>query len=179
MGERGQTIMIALTAFFFLGMFATFPAGCFSDSNQHPQSKKKSVHPASPNRFGSSVIFPVQGNVYPLGYGFWFFTWILRMLLIIMLHRWFSSLAQFWDLFIFYFYFLFFYFLYACVRLSFRGFNLLTWLNVRIFVIFWIIEYLTPLSQFCLICWTSLIFKLSYKFSLKVILNWFPVWFSL
>ncbi|KAG7941820.1 hypothetical protein I3843_16G066000 [Carya illinoinensis] len=70
MGERGPTTMIALTAFFFLRMLATFPAGSFSDSNQHPQSKTKSVHPASPNRFGSSVIFPVQGNVYPLGYYF-------------------------------------------------------------------------------------------------------------
>jgi hypothetical protein len=67
MGEKRQR-MIALNTFFFLGLLATFPAGCFSDVIQPSLMNKKSTHPTGSNRFGSSVVFPVQGNVYPLGY---------------------------------------------------------------------------------------------------------------
>ncbi|XP_062159391.1 aspartic proteinase Asp1-like isoform X1 [Alnus glutinosa] len=69
MGEKRQR-MIALNTFFFLGLLATFPAGCFSDVIQPSLMNKKSTHPTGSNRFGSSVVFPVQGNVYPLGYYF-------------------------------------------------------------------------------------------------------------
>lgn len=49
-----------------LVMFATFQ-GCFSEASQ-PQSKKKSTQSTAAHRFGSTAVFPVTGNVYPLGY---------------------------------------------------------------------------------------------------------------
>lgn len=67
MGEKSQR-MIALAAFFFLGLLAIFPPGCLSDANQPSLMNKKSTHPMGSSRFGSSVVFPVQGNVYPIGY---------------------------------------------------------------------------------------------------------------
>ncbi|KAG2666814.1 hypothetical protein I3760_15G082700 [Carya illinoinensis] len=66
MGDKRQRIM-ALTAFLFLGLLATFPARCFSAANQPLQIKKESPQTKVPNRLGSSVVFPVQGNVYPVG----------------------------------------------------------------------------------------------------------------
>ncbi|XP_028757532.1 aspartic proteinase Asp1 [Neltuma alba] len=57
---------IAMTLFFFLGFSAIFPL-CFSDVVQ-PSLAKKSPPLTSNNRIGSSVVFRVQGNVYPLGY---------------------------------------------------------------------------------------------------------------
>ena len=60
---------IGLVTLLFLCFSANFPS-CFSAANQphKVQNKKKSV--AQPNGFGSSAVFPVQGNVYPLGYVF-------------------------------------------------------------------------------------------------------------
>ncbi|KAF7816840.1 Aspartic proteinase Asp1 [Senna tora] len=57
---------IALTVLFFLAFSSLFPLS-FSAANQ-PRNSKKSTHPTSANRFASSIVFPVQGNVYPLGY---------------------------------------------------------------------------------------------------------------
>ncbi|KAK6277306.1 hypothetical protein POUND7_017629 [Theobroma cacao] len=51
---------------FFLLLPATFP-GYFSADSQQP-NKKKSTHPNAANGFGSSILFPLTGNVYPLGY---------------------------------------------------------------------------------------------------------------
>jgi hypothetical protein len=67
MGKKSQR-MIALAAFFFLGLLAIFPPGCLSDANQPFLMNKMSTHPMGSSRFGSSVVFPVQGNVYPIGY---------------------------------------------------------------------------------------------------------------
>ncbi|KAI4337837.1 hypothetical protein L6164_016206 [Bauhinia variegata] len=58
MGVKSKGITLVL---FFLGLSATFPL-CFSDANQRPNTFS-----ASGSRFGSAV-FPVQGNVYPLGH---------------------------------------------------------------------------------------------------------------
>lgn len=63
MADKRQRL-IALVAFFSLGLLATFPAGCFSAANQASLTKKK---PAS-THFGSSSVFRVYGNVYPSGY---------------------------------------------------------------------------------------------------------------
>ncbi|KAK4276717.1 hypothetical protein QN277_014835 [Acacia crassicarpa] len=57
---------IAMTLLFFLGFSAIFPL-CFSDVNL-PSLTHKLLPLISKNRIGSSVVFPVQGNVYPLGY---------------------------------------------------------------------------------------------------------------
>ncbi|KAI9113301.1 hypothetical protein K1719_015826 [Acacia pycnantha] len=57
---------IAMTLLFFLGFSAIFPL-CFSDVNL-PSLTKKLLPLVSKNRIGSSVVLPVQGNVYPLGY---------------------------------------------------------------------------------------------------------------
>lgn len=66
MGMKKQRI-IALTSLFFLGLFATF-RGCFSAANQPQLTQKKKGHLTANNRFGSSAVLAVQGNVYPLGY---------------------------------------------------------------------------------------------------------------
>ncbi|KAK9993662.1 hypothetical protein SO802_023365 [Lithocarpus litseifolius] len=55
--------MKASMGFIFLVLFATFPAS-FSQDSQFAHVLTKSTN----NRFGSSATFPVQGNVYPLGY---------------------------------------------------------------------------------------------------------------
>ncbi|KAL6208302.1 hypothetical protein ACLB2K_019253 [Fragaria x ananassa] len=57
----GRQWRLTFTAFLVLGLSATF---CFSETNQ-PQTNKKSTRLHS---FGSSAVFPLQGNVYPLGY---------------------------------------------------------------------------------------------------------------
>ncbi|GAY52146.1 hypothetical protein CUMW_139640 [Citrus unshiu] len=43
------------------------PRGCFSEASQ-PTSKKKSTQSTAAHRFGSTAVFPITGNVYPLGY---------------------------------------------------------------------------------------------------------------
>ncbi|CAL2235105.1 unnamed protein product [Prunus armeniaca] len=63
MGGGKRNRVFALTALLLLGLSVTFPC-CFSAANQ-PQTKKKS---AQANKFGSSAVFPLHGNVYPLGY---------------------------------------------------------------------------------------------------------------
>ncbi|XP_060673204.1 aspartic proteinase Asp1-like [Ziziphus jujuba] len=55
-----KRIRIGFIAFLFLWFSATFPR-CFSAVNQFQTVKK-------PSNFESSTVFPVQGNVYPLGY---------------------------------------------------------------------------------------------------------------
>ncbi|KAH9757066.1 hypothetical protein WN944_008202 [Citrus x changshan-huyou] len=62
MEEKGKRVMGLLV----LLMFATFQ-GCFSEANQ-PPSKKKSTQSTAAHRFGSTAVFPITGNVYPLGY---------------------------------------------------------------------------------------------------------------
>ncbi|KAK4274000.1 hypothetical protein QN277_017295 [Acacia crassicarpa] len=57
---------IAFTVLFFLGLCPIFPL-CSSAANQ-PRNSIKPTHPTSANRLGSSAVFQVQGNVYPLGY---------------------------------------------------------------------------------------------------------------
>lgn len=78
MGDKRLRV-IELTALLFLAMFATLPAGCFSAANHPPLNKKRSA-----TRVGSSVVFPVQGNLYPLGYEFLILRLILGNLLMIM-----------------------------------------------------------------------------------------------
>lgn len=65
MGGDKRNRVFALTALLILGLSVTFPC-CFSAANQ-PQTMKKS---ARANKFGSSAVFPLHGNVYPLGYDF-------------------------------------------------------------------------------------------------------------
>ncbi|KAK9270453.1 hypothetical protein L1049_026033 [Liquidambar formosana] len=55
----------AVVALFLMVFSATFQ-GCFSAANQ-PQNKKKPTQPTASRGLGSSVIFPVHGNVYPDG----------------------------------------------------------------------------------------------------------------
>ncbi|XP_054788468.1 aspartic proteinase Asp1-like isoform X2 [Prosopis cineraria] len=57
---------IACTVLFLLGQSPIFPL-CFSAANQ-PHNSRKLTHPTSDNRLGSSAVFQVQGNVYPLGH---------------------------------------------------------------------------------------------------------------
>lgn len=49
--------------FFFLCFSAKFQRS-FSAANQPPPKKK----PAQTKKIGSSAVFPIYGNVYPLGY---------------------------------------------------------------------------------------------------------------
>ena len=65
--SRKRIGFIVLVFFFYLS--ADF-LPCFSAAKQQPPAKKKS---ARPNRIGTSSIFPIQGNVYPLGYVFGYF----------------------------------------------------------------------------------------------------------
>ncbi|XWS25112.1 hypothetical protein CRYUN_Cryun27aG0042800 [Craigia yunnanensis] len=64
--KRKATVPWMMMVMFFLVFSANFP-GCFSAASQQ-SNKKKSTHPKAGNGFGSSVLFPVTGNVYPLGY---------------------------------------------------------------------------------------------------------------
>ncbi|XP_070669507.1 aspartic proteinase Asp1-like isoform X2 [Malus domestica] len=70
--ERGQILMgaekktnrlLPLTVFFLLVLSATIPC-VFSAANQSPTYRKS----AQLQKFGSSAVFPLHGNVYPLGY---------------------------------------------------------------------------------------------------------------
>ncbi|XP_022773282.1 aspartic proteinase Asp1-like isoform X2 [Durio zibethinus] len=56
-------IMMMMFILLFSGNFS----GCSQAASQRP-NKKKSTHPKAASGFGSSVLFPVTGNVYPLGY---------------------------------------------------------------------------------------------------------------
>ncbi|KAH7567908.1 hypothetical protein ACOSP7_009837 [Xanthoceras sorbifolium] len=62
MEEKSKRLMLV----FFLVMSATFRF-CFSAQSQ-PPPKKRSTQSTADNRFGSSAVFPVTGNSYPLGY---------------------------------------------------------------------------------------------------------------
>ncbi|KAJ9166681.1 hypothetical protein P3X46_021391 [Hevea brasiliensis] len=63
--RRRVLLSSSVMAFFFIVLVANFQ-GSFSAASQTPKpSKKKSTQPTS---FGSSLLLPVAGNVYPLGY---------------------------------------------------------------------------------------------------------------
>lgn len=51
----------------FVLLYAAFQ-GAVAESSGQPPSMKKSAQFMAPNRLGSSVVFPLSGNVYPLGY---------------------------------------------------------------------------------------------------------------
>lgn len=74
--ERGQILMgaekktnrlLPLTAFFLLVLSTTIPC-VFSAANQPPTNRKS----AQLQKSGSSAVFPLHGNVYPLGYDLFF-----------------------------------------------------------------------------------------------------------
>jgi hypothetical protein len=58
--RRRRRLSSSLLTIFFIALAATFQ-GSFSDASQPPTKKKSTV-------FGSSLVLPVTGNVYPLGY---------------------------------------------------------------------------------------------------------------
>lgn len=60
--KRMMVVMLLL-----LLMSATTFQECFSDSSQ-PPSKRRSTQSTAARRFGSTAVFPLTGNVYPLGY---------------------------------------------------------------------------------------------------------------
>ncbi|KAJ4700708.1 aspartic proteinase Asp1-like [Melia azedarach] len=62
MEEKGKSITFLL----FLVMFSTFQ-GCISAASQL-SSIIKTTRSKTSNRIGSTTVFPVTGNVYPLGY---------------------------------------------------------------------------------------------------------------
>ncbi|OMO78502.1 Peptidase A1 [Corchorus olitorius] len=64
--KKKATVPWMLMTVFFLALSATFP-GCFSAASQQP-NKEKSTHSKAANGFASSVLFPLTGSVYPLGY---------------------------------------------------------------------------------------------------------------
>lgn len=64
--DESKRSRIALTALFVLGLSATFFSCCFSETSQL-QINKKSTQLA---HLASSAVFPLRGNVYPLGYDF-------------------------------------------------------------------------------------------------------------
>ncbi|XWS21649.1 hypothetical protein CRYUN_Cryun30bG0072500 [Craigia yunnanensis] len=64
--NRKAIVSWMMMVMFFLALSANFP-GCFSAASQQ-SNKRKSTHPKAAKGFGSSLLFPVTGNVYPLGY---------------------------------------------------------------------------------------------------------------
>uniref|UniRef100_A0A5B6ZDA5 Aspartic proteinase Asp1 n=1 Tax=Davidia involucrata TaxID=16924 RepID=A0A5B6ZDA5_DAVIN len=66
-GKLASSSMMMLLLLFLVILSTTFQA-CFSAANQPQKSKQQLKLMATTNRFGSSVVFPVTGNVYPRGY---------------------------------------------------------------------------------------------------------------
>uniref|UniRef100_A0A5B6ZGC5 Aspartic proteinase Asp1 n=1 Tax=Davidia involucrata TaxID=16924 RepID=A0A5B6ZGC5_DAVIN len=64
--SSSSSMMMKLKLLFLMVLSSTF-RGCFSATNQ-PQNKEQQSKSTATNRFGSSVVFPVTGNVYPKGY---------------------------------------------------------------------------------------------------------------
>ncbi|GAV71949.1 Asp domain-containing protein [Cephalotus follicularis] len=63
MDSKGsKTMKLSMFPLLLLLLFSTFQ-GCFSQASYHPTNKK-----STSNGFGSSVVFPLTGDVYPLGY---------------------------------------------------------------------------------------------------------------
>ncbi|KAJ0025907.1 hypothetical protein Pint_08144 [Pistacia integerrima] len=65
MERKSKRMMLVLLLLLF--MFATTFQECFSDSSQ-PPIKRRSTQSTAARRFGSTAVFPLTGNVYPLGY---------------------------------------------------------------------------------------------------------------
>ncbi|KAF8411756.1 hypothetical protein HHK36_004314 [Tetracentron sinense] len=68
--EMDKKRKVVLLVMFFWVLAATF-RGCSSASNQQHSRRKHTLSVAASsaaNRFGSSALFPIQGNVYPDGY---------------------------------------------------------------------------------------------------------------
>ncbi|TYI92808.1 hypothetical protein E1A91_D02G096200v1 [Gossypium mustelinum] len=66
MDVKKSKATVALMMMFMMLFLVNFP-GCFSAASQQPNNKK-STHLKPHNGFHSSFLFPVTGNVYPLGY---------------------------------------------------------------------------------------------------------------
>ncbi|TYI39311.1 hypothetical protein ES332_A02G089500v1 [Gossypium tomentosum] len=66
MDVKKSKATVALMMMFMMLFLVNFP-GCFSAASQQPINKK-STHLKPHNGFHSSFLFPVTGNVYPLGY---------------------------------------------------------------------------------------------------------------
>ncbi|XP_039071435.1 aspartic proteinase Asp1-like [Hibiscus syriacus] len=64
--KRKATVPWRMMVMFFLVLSANFPS-CSSAASQQPDNRK-TTHTRGPNGFRSSFLFPVTGNVYPLGY---------------------------------------------------------------------------------------------------------------
>ncbi|XP_044468637.1 aspartic proteinase Asp1-like isoform X2 [Mangifera indica] len=65
MERKSKRTMVVLLL--LLIMFSATFQECFSDSIQ-PPSKRRSTQSTPGRRFGSTTVFPLTGNVYPLGY---------------------------------------------------------------------------------------------------------------
>ncbi|XP_038695846.1 aspartic proteinase Asp1-like isoform X2 [Tripterygium wilfordii] len=63
MEARRRSECFPMMVLFFVGLCGTFQ-GCFVEA----ENNGKSAPPAAANRFRSSVVFPIEGNVYPIGY---------------------------------------------------------------------------------------------------------------
>ncbi|XP_038726301.1 aspartic proteinase Asp1-like isoform X2 [Tripterygium wilfordii] len=61
--RSGRLPLMPMMLLFFIILCGKFQ-GCFSEV----WNKRKSAPPAATKRFGSSVVLPITGNVYPLGY---------------------------------------------------------------------------------------------------------------
>ncbi|KAF5725317.1 putative Eukaryotic aspartyl protease family protein [Tripterygium wilfordii] len=62
MEARRRSECFPMMVLFFVGLCGTFQ-GCFVEA----ENNGKSAPPAAANRFRSSVVFPIEGNVYPIG----------------------------------------------------------------------------------------------------------------
>lgn len=77
MNEKRKLKLVPIL--YLLVLFATIQQG-FSAFSPHHNSKKQKKSETT-NQFGSSVIFPVTGNVYPKGYVLLDFVFIKKKLL--------------------------------------------------------------------------------------------------
>ncbi|KAL4272353.1 hypothetical protein GQ457_13G021600 [Hibiscus cannabinus] len=67
MDAKTRKATVPWMTMFFLVLSANFPL-CSSAASQLSDNKKSTTHPKGRNGFRSSFLFPVTGNVYPLGY---------------------------------------------------------------------------------------------------------------
>lgn len=68
--RRRVSLSYSVTAFFFIVLVANFQGSSSAASQTPTSNKKKSTQPTVAASFGSSLLLPVAGNVYPLGYLF-------------------------------------------------------------------------------------------------------------
>ncbi|XP_043809002.1 aspartic proteinase Asp1 isoform X2 [Manihot esculenta] len=66
--RRRVSLSYSVTAFFFIVLVANFQGSSSAASQTPTSNKKKSTQPTVAASFGSSLLLPVAGNVYPLGY---------------------------------------------------------------------------------------------------------------